>query len=70
LIGPGLGTIGMVPTGPGVGCGGFATYNLPLPMNPAYCGLVLSSQCIAFCITPIGTGTSLSNCLSWQLQSN
>jgi hypothetical protein len=70
FIGPPLGTIGLVPTGPGIGCGGFATYNLPLPMNPAFCGTVLSSQCIAFCITAAGNGTSLSNCLSWELQSN
>jgi hypothetical protein len=70
FTGPSLGVIGMVPTTPGAGCGGSASYPLPLPMIPGLGGLVLSSQCIVFCPIAPGFGTSLSNCLSWQIQSN
>jgi hypothetical protein len=70
FTGPVLGTIGSVPTPPGVGCGATAIYPLPLPMIPSLCGAILSSQCVAFCFAGGAIGTSLSNCLSWQLQSN
>jgi hypothetical protein len=70
FTGPLLGTLGPVATPAGFGCGGFAGFNLPLPMIPAFCGSVLSSQCVTFCITAAGNGTALSNCLSWELQGN
>ena len=64
-------SLGPVFTPPGVGCGAIANFNLPLPMDPFFCGLVLSSQCAALCASSSGaTGVSLSNCLSWELQSN
>ncbi|MBK8101343.1 MAG: hypothetical protein IPK26_30035 [Planctomycetes bacterium] len=68
--GPMLGTLGPVPTGGGVGCGGSAAFPLGLPMIPGLCGAVLSSQCVAFCSAGGMIGTSLSNCLTWQIQSN
>ncbi|MGE3174701.1 MAG: hypothetical protein AB7O97_18860 [Planctomycetota bacterium] len=71
LGGPLLLSLGPTFTPPGFGCGASATWGLPLPMDPAFCGIVLSSQCAAFCSSTFGaTGTSLSNCLSWELQSN
>ncbi|MGE3174702.1 MAG: hypothetical protein AB7O97_18865 [Planctomycetota bacterium] len=64
-------TLGPVLTPVGLGCGANATWGLPLPMDPVLCGTVLSSQCVAFCTDPTGaSGISLSNCLSWELQSN
>lgn len=68
--GPTLGTIGPVATAAGAGCGGTASYPLGLPMIPGLCGAVISSQCVAFCFAGGAVGTSLSNCLSWELQSN
>ncbi|MBK8096932.1 MAG: hypothetical protein IPK26_07490 [Planctomycetes bacterium] len=67
---PLLGTLGPVMTGAGAGCGGSALFHLPLPMIPGLCGAVLSSQCATLCSNATGVGTSMSNCLSWQLQSN
>lgn len=60
-------TLGPVFTPPGLGCTAGVNFGLPLPMNPIFAGLVLSSQCVAFCA---GTGNSLSNCISFELQSN
>jgi hypothetical protein len=55
----------------GVGCAPNVDFGLPVPMDPAFCGVVLSSQCAALCVdTSNATGFSLSNCLSWELQSN
>jgi hypothetical protein len=70
FTGPSLGTIGPVATGAGAGCGGSATFPLGLPMIPGLCGLVLSSQCGVFCIGGGAIGTSMSNCLSWEIQCN
>ena len=64
---PTIATLGPVLTAPGVGCGGTATFPLPLPNNPLLCGLVLSSQALVFCP---GGGNSVSNCISFMLQSN
>lgn len=67
--GPSLGTIGPIATPAGLGCGASVVFPLGLPVIPGLCGAVLSSQCLAICGgTPMGT--SLSNCLSWELQSN
>ena len=60
-------TLGPVFTAAGAGCTGVANFGLGLPMNPIFAGLVLSSQCVAFCA---GTGNSLSNCISFELQTN
>jgi hypothetical protein len=72
FTGPVLGTLGPNATAAGFGCGAFTTFNMPLPVLPGFCGVVLSSQCVAICPSTAGTviGTSLSNCLSWELQSN
>jgi hypothetical protein len=68
---PILGTIGPVLTGGVGGCTGTATFPLGLPVIPGLCGAVLSSQCVVFCQNTAGLiGTSVSNCLSWQLQCN
>lgn len=60
-------TLGPVFTAAGAGCTGVANFGLPLPMNPFFAGLVLSSQCVAFCGA---SGNTLSNCISFELQSN
>ena len=70
FTGPTLGTLGPSITPPGVGCGGFATFNLPLPVIPSFCGAVLSSQVVGICPAGGLIGTTMSNCLSWELQSN
>jgi hypothetical protein len=64
---PTITTLGPVFTAAGAGCTGTATFGLPLPNNPAFAGLVLSSQCVAFCGAG---GNSMSNCISFELQSN
>jgi hypothetical protein len=69
FTGPLLGTIGPIATAPGAGCGGAVIYPLGLPMIPSLCGSVISSQCVTLCPGP-AIGTSLSNCLSWEIQSN
>ncbi|MEZ6038242.1 MAG: hypothetical protein R3F29_12230 [Planctomycetota bacterium] len=53
-----------IPVGPGP-CAASTTWLLPLPSNPAFVGMVLSSQCVSFCIP---SGVSMSNCLTWVLQ--
>lgn len=70
FIGPSLGNLGPVPTLGFGGCSGTANFNMGLPLLPAFCGVVLSSQCVAICSSAIGFGVSMSNCLSWQLQGN
>jgi hypothetical protein len=68
---PILGTIGPVVTAGGGPCGGTATFPLGLPVIPGLCGAILSSQCVVFCSNTAGAiGTSVSNCLSWQIQCN
>ena len=63
-----LGTSGpTVATGPG-GCGGTSSFPLVLPAAAGLAGVVLSSQCVVLCSTPMGFGTSTSNCLSFELQ--
>jgi hypothetical protein len=69
-IGPHIMTLGGMFTPPGAGCGGSVSFGLPLPVNPAFCGVVLSSQCVALCGTTTFPGWSMSNCLSWELQGN
>jgi hypothetical protein len=67
---PVFGTLGPNPTG-GIGaCTGATNFNFPLPVIPALAGWVMSSQCVALCIAGGGIGTSVSNCLSFQLQGN
>lgn len=65
-----LGTLGPVPTGGAGACTGAAQFPLPLPVAPALCGAVLSSQAVALCISTAGFGTSLSNCVSFRLQGS
>jgi hypothetical protein len=71
LPGPGLGNLGPVVTGGIGGCTGAATFNMALPLIPAFCGVILSSQCVAICPSAAGGfGTTMSNCLTWQLQGS
>ncbi len=67
-----LGTLGPVPTGGPMPCGGAAGFPLPLPVAPGLCGSVISSQCIVLCpggaLVPLGT--AMSNCLSFALQGS
>lgn len=64
-LGPNITSAAPVP------CAGTSSFNLPLPVVPALAGQVFSSQCLTVCFNSAGTfGTSLSNCLSWQLQGN
>lgn len=70
LIGPSVMTLGPVITPPGAPCGGFAGFSLALPMNPAFCGIIASSQCAAVCVAGGSLGFAMSNCISWEIQSN
>ncbi len=64
---PTITTLGPVFSPMGAGCGASINFPLPLPNNPVFAGLVLSSQCAIFCA---GGGNALSNCISFELQSN
>lgn len=65
LVPPLWGTLG--PNFPaGAGCVS-TQFAFPLPAAPAFAGLPVASQCIALCG---GTGSSISNCLSWVMQGN
>lgn len=70
LFGPSVMTLGPVITPPGAPCSGFAAFNLPLPMDTTLCGVVASSQCASVCNVGGFLGFSLSNCISWEVQSN
>jgi hypothetical protein len=73
FIGQLLGALGPEPTGgvSGSVCGGDAAFRLPLPLLPDLCGMVVSSQCAVLCASLTGAiGTSLSNCISFELQGN
>ncbi len=70
LIGPSALTLGPVITPPGAPCSAFVGFTLPLPMNPTFCGIVASSQCLGVCVAGGALGFSMSNCISWELQSN
>lgn len=63
---PGIITLGF-PTGGGVGCSGQVTVGVPVPLNPALCGIPLSSQFLVVCPTAALVGTGVSNCLSWMV---
>jgi hypothetical protein len=66
-----LGTLGPMPTGGTGGCTGAAVFALPLPVVPVLIGAIISSQCLVLCPSPAGPiGTSLSNCISFELQGN
>lgn len=68
---PLLGTLGPNVVGPGSAiCGGSTAYPFPLPAAPGLAGWVISSQCVALCTSGLGTGTAVSNCLSFMLQGN
>jgi hypothetical protein len=73
-IGHLLGALGPVATGGNSGgsaCAGSAAFRLPLPVLPDLCGAVISSQAIVLCASLTGQiGTSLSNCISFELQGN
>lgn len=59
--------LGPLPTGGTVGCTGGSTLTFSLAPNPAFCGIVLSSQFAVICTTPTTFGTGLSNCLSFSI---
>ena len=65
---PVLGTLGPALSGGGVGCTGSADFPMALPAAAGLAGVVLSSQCVVLCSNVIGLGTSVSNCLSFELQ--
>jgi hypothetical protein len=66
---PVLGTLGFaVAAGGGGACSGTSGFSMPLPAVAGFAGIVLSSQCLVLCVTPAGVGTSVSNCLSFELQ--
>jgi hypothetical protein len=68
---PLLGTLGPNVLGPSSAvCGGSTAYPFPLPPAPGLAGWVISSQCVALCSSALGTGTAVSNCLSFMLQGN
>lgn len=69
---PYLGALGANITGGSAApCSGNTSFNLALPLAPALAGQVFCSQCLTICFSTTGAlGTSLSNCLSWQLQGN
>jgi hypothetical protein len=63
-----FGTLGPALSGGGVGCSGSANFPMALPSAVGLAGIVLSSQCVVLCSSPVGFGTSVSNCLSFELQ--
>lgn len=69
---PYLGNLGPnITAGTPAPCSGTTSFTLPLPVVPALAGQIFSSQCLTVCFSTTGAfGTSLSNCLSWQLQGN
>ena len=60
--------IALALSGGGIGCTGSADFPMPLPAAAGLAGVVLSSQCVVLCSNVIGLGTSVSNCLSFELQ--
>ncbi len=64
-VGPTTTVFGPVPAVGSTGCTGVAALSLRIPANPSLCGAPLGSQMIGLC----GTGTLVSNCLSWQVSS-
>ncbi|MCC6672463.1 MAG: hypothetical protein IT458_15470 [Planctomycetes bacterium] len=62
--------VGPLATG-GVGpCDGKASVNLPIPLNPAFCGVTLASQYFVVCRSAVGIGTGVTNCLSWTITAD
>jgi hypothetical protein len=52
-------------------CDANAFFALGIPVDPYFCGIVLSSQALALCFDLQGNfGTSLSNCVTFELQGN
>jgi hypothetical protein len=68
--GPLLGTVGPNLTGGTAVCDGTTSFLVPLPLAPGLAGQVFSSQCVTICLGGGALGFGMSNCLSWQLQSN
>lgn len=64
-LGPNL--IGPSSTGTSI-CSNASSFNLPIPAVPALVGDVYSSQVVNLCLNGAGSGISMSNCLSWELQ--
>jgi hypothetical protein len=67
---PLLGTIGPNLTGGGAVCDGSTSFTIALPLAPVLANQVFSSQCVTICLGGGVLGFGMSNCLSWQLQSN
>jgi len=67
---PLLGSLGPIPTGGITPCSGAAVFAFPLPASATFAGWVLSSQCVTLCATPVGIGTAMSSCLSFELQGS
>jgi hypothetical protein len=63
---PLLGILGANVTA-GAGCGANTDFPLALPATAGLGGIVLSSQCFVWCPAGAG-GTTMSHCLSFELQ--
>ncbi|GAB4137950.1 MAG: hypothetical protein Fur0037_03380 [Planctomycetota bacterium] len=65
-----LGSIGPVPTLGMWPCGGTAQFHLPLPVIPSLAGTVINATAVGLCTATITFGTTVSNCLSFELQGS
>lgn len=59
---------GPVALGGGVGCTGSANLPLAIPNNYGLCGLQVATQWLVLCSG--GTGTGLSNCVTWTISGS
>lgn len=68
LAGPSPLIIGPFATGGGGAiCGGSASFGLSIPSNVSLCGVGFATQYVGLCLTAVGPGTWVSNCLSWTI---
>ncbi|MEM7203763.1 MAG: hypothetical protein AAF628_26100 [Planctomycetota bacterium] len=69
---PFLPVVVSAPTGGGAGggaCSGNVRIRAPIPLDPVFCGGVLSTQFVGVCATAV-LGTYVSNCQSWEITSS
>ena len=51
-------------------CGGKTLQSLPIPVNPNFCGIKVTSQYFVFCVSGSSFGLGLSNALTWTIASS